>query len=348
MKEKRIKIIIGALFALLAWQTGCEMSDYLPGGGTGGGSLDETKTRYPVTFAPLTLDEGGEEATRAARPLPSGKLRLLVYGAYDNIKEATPLADLLYTVTDGVLALDVTDPVQKPLELPAGEYHFYALVPSDKLAPKNGTATAAIGHGDDPLASRTPVTIATQAVYVMLNPLTHKTSRVEFVVSRGERATFATLGQPTLMTLYSQTADPVAFTLGEGGGALTVPDKAETDTVRMEQFEPMAEAQTFRTERLVLPRPLSDFMVNIRTTIDKGDGTGPQDCTLRGRVYSRMFDPGRYYHFRLRVNDPAEGGDIVLLVTPWNGFGWDDNTGGEGIYITVGHWDKITYNDDIG
>lgn len=323
-------------------QMGCTMSDTLPAGE----GNDPKETCYPVTFAPLTIDEGGEEQTRAARPLPSGKLRLMVYGAYDNIKEAAPKANLLYTVTAGVLTLD---PDQEPLELPAGEYRFYALAPSDKLAPEKGVTGATIGHGDDPLASRTPVTISTQAVYVMLNPLTHKTSRVEFVVSRGEKAAFTELGQPKEMILYSQTNDPVAFTLGEEGGELPIPGQAELDTVRMDCFEPVADAvQTFRAERLVLPRPLSDFIVSIRTEIDKGDGKGPQECTLRGKVYSRMFDPGRYYHFSLRVNDPAEGGDIVLLVTDWNGFGWEDNTGGTGSYITVGHWDKITYNDDIG
>lgn len=348
-RENRYKMIIAGIGALLLMQ-GCTMSDTLPVNGSGGGG-DDGAERYAITFAPLTVDEGGEE-TRAAELLAEGKLRLVVYDANADLAMA-PTADLLYTVKKGVLALEET-PTQEPLKLTAGNYHFYALVPSDKLAPKSGVTPAVINHGDDPLASRTLVTVTDKGAYVLLNSLKHKTSRVEFILTRGEKATYKTLEQPTQIVLYSQTNDPEAFTLGEGGGDMPVPDKAGTDTICMKNITPFTigeepQKETFRAERLVLPRPKGDFLVAISTKIDKGDDKGPQPCTLRGRVYDRMFDPGRYYHFRLVVDDPAEGGEIVLLVTDWNDFGWDEHLGGSGsYYITVGKWEKITYNDDIG
>lgn len=331
------------LMLLLAWAIWF-MTVWLLAGCTelSGVSVDTTddgEEKYPVTFSRLSIEEG--EQTRAAQVVESGQLRLVVYRAGVALTGET-VANRVYTVTDGLLT--VADG-ESELELAAGSYRFYALMPSDWMNPSAGEI-AGFDHGDDPLASLTEVMVDESGAYVTLEPLTHKASRVEFVVSKAADATYQSLSLPSCLTLFSQTEAPVSFLLGQGGGSLSVP-AGGLDTLCFNSFS-VEGTGSFRQDRLVLPRAMSDFNLELQTTIDKGDGAGPQACTVKGRVESRLFEPGRYYHFAIRVKDLREGGDIMLMVTDWNSLGWEDNTGGNGISIVAGKWVGVVWNDEMG
>lgn len=335
----RLRLLLGLAWAILlttVWLfSGCtELS---------GTSIDrngDDDEKYPVVFSRLSLDEG--EQTRAAQLVESGELRLVVYRAGVE-PTAEPVADRVYTVADGLLT--VADDGSE-LELAAGSYRFYALMPAGRMVPSAGIITD-FEHGDDPLASLTEVMVDESGAYVTLEPLTHKASRVEFVVSKADDATYQSLSLPSCLTLFSQTEAPVSFRLGKGGGSLEIPAIGGLDTLCFKTFS-TGETGGFRQDRLVLPRVAADFNMSLETMIDTGDGSGPQACTVKGRVENRLFEPGRYYHFAIRVKDLREGGDIMLMVTDWNSLGWEDNMGGNGISIVAGKWTGIVWNDDMG
>lgn len=301
---------------------------------------DDSGKKYPVTFSLLQVDEG--EQTRAAEVIASGQLRLLVYRAATPLT-GEPVANRLYKVVDGLL---IAASGEGDLELAAGNYRFYALMPGDEINPVKGIAEG-FGHNDDPLASLTQAMVDESGAYVTLEPLTHKTSRVEFVVTKADDATYQSLSLPSCLTLFSQTEAPVSFLLGEGGGSLDIPAVAGLDTLCFNTFTG-TEDTAFSQDRLVLPRTMSDFNLSLETKIDTGDGRGLQPCTVKGRVANRLFEPGRYYHFSIRVKDLREGGDIMLMVTDWNSLGWEDNMGGNGASIVAGQWTGVTWNDDMG
>ena len=337
----RLRLLLGLVWAVLlmvVWLfSGCtEMS----GISTDRNDGKPGEEKYAVTFSPLSLDEG--EQTRAAQVVESGELRLVVYRAGVE-PTGEPVADRVYTVVDGLLA--VADG-ESELELAAGAYRFYALMPADRMAPSAGIITD-FKHGDDPLASLTEVMVDESGAYVTLEPLTHKASRVGFVVSKADDATYRTLSLPSCLTLYSQTEAPVSFRLGKGGGSLDISVAGGLDTLCFKSFTGTEESG-FSQDRLVLPRVMSDFNLSLETLIDTGDGKGPQGCTVKGRVENRLFEPGRYYHFSIRVKDLREGGDIMLMVTDWNSLGWEDNMGGNGVSIVAGKWTGIVWNDDMG
>lgn len=338
MKVKKLRIwLLGVWVVLLitAWLLNGCTSPVVPFTEPGGGK--EEGKKYPVAFSPLRVYEG--EVTRAADLLASGELRMLIYKAGD-VPTADPVANRLYKVTDGVLS-----PAQgeEELELVAGNYLFYTCMPEDRFILTGGVASG-FAHGDDPQASLTKALVEEGSI-VMLEPLTHKASRVGFTIVKADDATYASLSQPSCLTLYSQPSSPVTFTLGEGGGDLNV--AAGLDTLCFKAFA-VREAGGYEQDRVVLPRPASTFNLALETKIDLGDGNGPQDCTVRGQVENRMFEPGRFYHFTIRVKDLREGGDVMLMVTDWNSFGWEDNTGGNGMGIVAGHWNGVIWNDDMG
>lgn len=337
----RLRLLLGLVWAILlttVWLlSGCtELS---------GTSIDrndgkQDAEKYPVTFSHLSLDEG--EQTRAAQVVESGELRLVVYRAGVE-PTGEPVADRVYTVVDGLLA--VADG-ESELELAAGAYRFYALMPADRMVPSAGIITD-FKHGDDPLASLTEVMVDESGAYVTLEPLTHKASRIGFIVSKADDATYGELSLPSCLTLFSQTEAPVSFRLGKGGGNLDIPVAGGLDTLCFKNFSGTGDIG-FSQDRLVLPRTMSDFNLSLKTMIDTGDGKGLQACTVKGRVENRLFEPGRYYHFAIRVKDLREGGDIMLMVTDWNSLGWEDNMGGNGVSIVAGKWTGIVWNDEMG
>lgn len=335
LRLRLLLLLVWAILLTTVWLfSGCtELS---------GASVDrngDDDKKYPVTFSRLSLDEG--EQTRAAQLVESGELRLVVYRAgVEPVGE--PLANRIYTVTDGLLT--VADG-ESDLELAAGSYRFYALMPSERMNPSAGEI-ADFKHGDDPLASLTEVMVDESGAYVTLEPLTHKASRVEFTVSRADDATYQSLSLPSCLTLFSQTEAPVSFRLGKGGGSLDI-STGGLDTLCFKTFS-VGETGSFRQDRLVLPRVRGDFNLSLETSIDSGDGKGLQACTVKGRVENRLFEPGRYYHFSIRVKDMREGGDIMLMVTDWNSLGWEDNMGGNGVSIVAGKWTGIVWNDEMG
>lgn len=338
MKVKKLRIwLLGVWTVLLitAWfLNGCtSMTGPLP---EPAGGKEEGK-KFPVAFSPLRVYEG--EVTRAAGVVASGQLRLLVYKAGDALT-ATPVSNRLYKVTNGLLS---PAEGEEELELTAGNYLFYTCMPGNRFTPVNGVASGFI-PGDDPQASLTKALVEEGSI-VMLEPLTHKASRVGFTIVKADDATYASLLLPSCLTLYSQPSSPVTFTLGEGGGRLDV--AAGLDTLCFKAFT-RTEAGGYEQDRVVLPRPAGTFNLALETKIDLGDGSGPKDCTVRGQVENRMFEPGRFYHFTIRVKDLREGGDIMLMVTDWNSFGWEDNTGGNGMGIVAGHWNGVIWNDDMG
>lgn len=326
-------------FMLLSILGACtQMDGFVPGPGkkpvTDGQS-------YTVRFAPLRIEEG--TATRAAQIVASGRLRLLVYPAGASITTDQPAGQKLYDVTDGQMTVVSGD---SDLELSAGNYHFYALMPGESVLPVLGVTLVAFTHGQDIHASMTKVSVSEGAV-VTLTPLAHKASRLEFVIEKAADATYQALGQPSQMVLYSQPHGPVAFKLDDTGGNFRT--VAGLDTLRFDAFAPQSAPETgYRQDRVVLPRPVGDFNIAIDTQIDLGDGKGMTNCTVKGQIENRMFDPGKYYHFRIRVRDLREGGDIMLVVTDWNRFGWDGSMGGSGQEILAGQWTGITYGDDMG
>lgn len=342
-RSGRWRLLAGAGLLAAAWALGGCTELMEPG--PGGSGTEDGGKQYTLTFSPVCIDEG--EATRAATTaevVTAGKLRLLVYGATD-ATTGQPLADRLYDVKDGLLkpADGLPD-----LELSAGSYQFYALMPGDAISLSDGISASVVEHGDDPLASRTQAMVGADDAKVMLEPLKHKASRVEFVVTKADDATYATLSLPSSLTLFSQTEAPVAFQLDESGGNLVIPPAGGLDTLCFNAFTGTEQAG-FRQDRLVLPRIVSDFNLSLETEIDFADGQGPQPCTVKGRVEKRLFEPGRYYHFSIRVKDLREGGDIRLVVTPWNGEGWNDGMGGPGsVTLNAGKWTAILVNDDMG
>lgn len=338
LRLRLLLVLVWAILLTTVWLfSGCTE---LPGTSIdrNGGKQDDTT--YPVTFSRLSLDEG--EQTRATQVVESGRLRLVVYRAGVE-PTGEPVANRVYTVAEGLLTVGDDG---SELELLAGSYRFYALMPSDRMAPSAGEITN-FKHGDDPLSSLTEVMVDESGAYVTLEPLTHKASRVEFVVSKADDATYRALSLPSCLTLYSQTEAPVSFRLGKGGGSLDIPVAGGLDTLCFKSFAG-TEDIGFRQDRLVLPRTMSDFNLLLETMIDTGDGNGPQACTVKGRVENRLFEPGRYYHFSIRVKDLREGGDIMLMVTDWNSLGWEDNMGGNGVSIVAGKWTGIVWNDDMG
>lgn len=338
MKIKKLRIWLLWVWAVLlitAWLlNGCTSSTGLlpePAGGK------EEGMKFPVSFSMLYVYEG--EITRSAEVLASGQLRLVVYKAGD-APTATPVENRVYNVTDGLLS---PAEGEEELKLEAGNYLFYACMPEDRFTLVNGVASG-FAHGDDPQASLTKALVE-EGSLVMLEPLTHKASRVGFTIVKAEDATYTSLLQPSCLTLYSQPSSPVTFTLGEGGGRLDV--SAGLDTLCFKEFT-VAGIGIYEQDRVVLPRPAATFNLALETQIDLGDGSGPKDCTVRGQVENRMFEPGRFYHFTIRVKDLREGGDIMLMVTDWNSFGWEDNIGGNGMGIVAGHWNSVIWNDDMG
>lgn len=312
--------------------------------GPGGSGTEEDGKRYTLTFSPVCIDEG--EATRAAgiEVVKAGKLRLLVYDAAV-APTGEPTADRLYDVKDGLLKPADGKP---DLQLLSGNYHLYALMPGDDTPLTGGTSASLVKHGDDPLASRTQAMVGADEARVVLEPLKHKTSRVEFVVTKANDATYTALSLPSCLTIFSQTEAPVAFKLDESGGNLVIPPSGGLDTLCFKAFTG-TEQDGFRQDRLVLPRIPGDFNLSLETAIDLGDGKGTQPCTVKGQVSKRLFEPGRYYHFSIRVKDLREGGDIRLVVTPWNSEGWIDGMGGPGtVTLNAGKWTGIVWNDDMG
>lgn len=338
----RWRVLAGTGLLVAAWALGGCTELMEPG--PGGSGTEDGGKQYTLTFSPVCIDEG--EATRAAATevVTAGKLRLQVYKATD-APTGEPLADRLYDVKDGLLKPADGKP---ELELSAGSYHFYALMPGDAIPLSGGTSASLVKHGDDPLASRTQAIVGADDAKVVLEPLKHKTSRVEFVVTKADGATYAALSLPSCLTLFSQTEAPVAFKLDESGGNLVIPSAGGLDTLCFKAFTG-TEKTGFRQDRLVLPRIVSDFNLSLETAIDFADGKGPQPCTVKGRVEKRLFEPGRYYHFSIRVKDLREGGDIRLVVTPWNDEGWNDGMGGPGsVTLNAGKWTAVTVNDDMG
>lgn len=269
--------------------------------------------KYPVTFAALTV--AGEVETRASTPMASGTLRLLVYVDGESPLSA-PVANCTYTVTDGELKQTSGE---EALSLYAGTYQFYALSPSS-IEPKGGIASG-FTPGADPLASLTTVNVLAAGATVTLNALSHKASKVSFILSKAADATFTKMVAPSLLTLSDQAVSPATFTLGAGGGSLSA--AAGTGTVELTQFtETPAGSGIYRAEQLLLPKPSGNFKIRIQTQLTVLGVVG--DYNLGATISATAFEPGTHYSYTISVKNPSEMVQVDLAVTPWTEYTWED------------------------